>query len=164
MFWSFLIWLFSSFGRFPLFIMRMMVFIVSFPVWAVLLLPLFLFSFLSLNYGIFFNTKWWYYSRHVTESEERNTISLSRISIDVTLLQTQGDSTVPDTKVFYYYSNCIQVSSCHRSTREKEREGELIRVYEERNTHCCRVTQLLSLTRRLRGTQLNSQLFNSTLN
>ena len=46
----------------------------------------------------------------------------SLTSIDITLLQTQGDSVVPDTKVFY--SDPTFYTSKRKQARKKERKKE----------------------------------------
>ena len=65
-----------------------------------------------------------------TKCNESNTLAPSRKPIDVSILQTQGGSVVPDTKMFII----IQISK-HKRVSEggREREREILRVYEERN-------------------------------
>ena len=58
------------------------------------------------------------------EYEECNTMAQSRISKDITLLQTQSGSAVPDTKVFYYSDGIKFPSSKKKRDRERVKERE----------------------------------------
>ena len=99
----------------------------------------------------------WYYACHGTKCKEYNSMAPSLTSIDVTLLQTQGNSAIPDTKVFYN-SDCIQFSSCHRSTRERE----LVRVYKQ--AHLPLHSDSLSVVTPKDSVDLNSVLTLTQLN
>ena len=61
----------------------------------------------------------------------------SRISLDITLFQTQGDSAVSDTKVFYN-SNSTEFPSSNRRTREREREREREKERERKWERPCK--------------------------
>ena len=85
----------------------------------------------------------------------------SRTSIDISLLQTQGDSAVPDTKVFIVQTANSFLAVIEAQGRER---GGLVKAYEQRYT--CRYTVIhpLSLPRKALWistlTQLNRQLSN----